>query len=662
MSARQRGPPPSSSRSTNPSYGYSRQTPTDDREALNNDPYVGDRYLNSRGGGQRDFFHDANDSSLPSPYIPSRNRTDSNVSLPLENPRIARSQVPSSADESRARGASMSSSPVRTYRDDARPRSGHSNNNPATSSSREKIYFSANDFQPPQFPQNPYGATRHSIAIDSQEAAKRSRPSSRNHSPIPPYPSTPPPSRSSPDHARGRGNHNRQMQGEQDQKSPNHPFQLAPLKFSPPRTREESYSLLAGTQFDDIAASPENEVLKTSPPAPSRPPPAPPARHKAPPNHSNTDLHRSSVHPQSGIEPEVLIRTPSGKENTEEEWTLDQVIEFLRQNGFGEAWQQAFRDADIHGDKFRACASFPEAKKLVNVPQELHQPQHGKTLFKLITIIRKVLNPDSDTPDSETSTPTPRNSDRPRRFSDHERPTVRRETLPTSSHQNLKPVSIPNIPSPVSPTPESSLLPTRGTPRNESPMRNNTSPPSVNDLKVPISNINIPTPVSPDFPSLPTSARLPPRHSDLTATFGPPPTRHEYTAPKLQAPPPPRTRSPQDTKRPLSPNVVDPRQPTHSHTPPNQFLGQYNNRHSKNFSNDSNLSDQSVRSNQPARLSQDFQDIMRRIEKDGTIAPQRKAIDKKKSHEQMSKPGLFSRFFQRDKPREVVADVVYSQL
>jgi hypothetical protein len=53
---------------------------------------------------------------------------------------------------------------------------------------------------------------------------------------------------------------------------------------------------------------------------------------------------------------------------------------------------------------------------------------------------------------------------------------------------------------------------------------------------------------------------------------------------------------------------------------------------------------------------------MRRIEKDGTIAPQRKAIDKKKSHEQMSKPGLFSRFFQRDKAREVVADVVYSQL
>src|SRR5277367_3976702 len=224
MTARQRGPQPSSNRSTNTSsYGYSRQTPTDDREGLN-DPYIGDRYLNSRGGALQDFFYDTSDTSLPSPYNPSRNRTDSNVSLPLENQRITRSQVPSSADESRARGASMSSSPVRTYRDDTRPRSGHSSNNPVPSSSREKIYFSANDFQPPQFPQNPYGAIRHSIAIESQEAARRSRPSSRTQSPIPPYPSTPPPSRSSPDHARGRGNHNRQLQGEPDQKSPNHPF------------------------------------------------------------------------------------------------------------------------------------------------------------------------------------------------------------------------------------------------------------------------------------------------------------------------------------------------------------------------------------------------------------------------------------------------------
>jgi len=675
MTARQRGPPPSSSRSTNnPSYGYSRQTPTDEREALTNDPYLVDRYLNSRGGGAggggaigggggapRDFYYDTNDTPLPSPYNASRNRTDSNSSLPLENQRIPRPQHPSSADESRARGASMSSSPVRTYRDDNRPRSGHSNNT-APPSSREKIYFSADDFQPPQFPQNPYGATRHSVAIDSQEAAKRSRPSSRTQSPIPPYPSTPPPSsRSSPDHVRGRGNSNRQMQNEQDQKSPNHPFQLAPLKFSPPRAREESYSLLAGTQFDDIAASPENEVLKTSPPAPSRPPPAPPVRHKAVSNHVNTDLHRSSMHQQGVNDAEVLIRTPSGKDNGEEEWSLDQVIEFLRTNGFGEAWQQAFRDADIHGDKFRACASFPEAKKLVHVPQEAHQPQQGRTLFKLITIIRKVLNPDSDTPDSETSTPTPRNNDRPRRFSDHERPSVRRETLPATSQQTYKPVSVPNIPSPVSVTPEPSPLPpTRPTQRNESPMRNNTSPPSVNDLKVPMSNINIPSPVSPEFPALPTSARLAPRHSEQTPNFGPPPTRHEYSTPKLHPPPPPRKSSPQDTKRPLSPNVMDPRQPNHAHTPPNQFLGQYNNRHSKNFSNDSNLSDQSVRSNQPARLSQDFQDIMRRIEKDGTIAPQRRPIDKKKSHEQMSKPGIFSRFFQRDKAKEVVADLVPS--
>lgn len=553
----------------------------------------------------------------------------------------------------------MSSSPVRTYRDDNRPRSGQSTNN-APASSRDKIYFSADDFQPPQFPQNPYGATRHSVAIDNQEAAKRSRPSSRAQSPIPPYPSTPPPSRSSPDHARGRGNSGRQIQSEHDQKSPNHPFQLAPLKFSPARTREESYSLLAGTQFDDIAASPETEALKTSPPAPSRPPPAPPVRHKALANHSNTDLHRSSIHQQAVNEAEVLIRTPSGKDNAEEDWTLEQVIEFLRQNGFGEAWQQAFRDADIHGDKFRACASFPEAKKLVQVPQEAHQPQQGRTLFKLITIIRKALNPDSDTPDSETSTPTPRNPERSRRLSDHERPTLRRETLPAISQQTYKPVSIPNIPSPVTATPEPSPLPpAKPNPRNESSMRTNTSPPSINDLKVPMSNINIPSPISPEFPSAPTSARLAPR-SDQNATFGPPPIRHEYSTPKLHPPPPPRKSSPQDTKRPLSPNALDPRQPNHTHTPPNQFLGQYNNRHSKNISNDSNLSDQSVRSKEPVRLSQDFQDIMRRIEKDGTIAPQRKAIDKKKSHEQMSKPGLFSRFFQRDKAREVVADVVLS--
>ena len=212
MTARQRGPPPSSSRSTHPSYGYSWQAPADDREALNNDPYIGDRYPNARGGGQRDFYPTTSDTSLPSPYPPTRNRTDSNVSLPLENQRIPRSQGPSSGDESRARGDSMSSSPNRTYRDDTHPRSGHSNNNPATSATREKIYFSASDFQPPLFPQHPYGATRHSIAIESQEAAKPSRPNSRTQSPIPPYPATPPPSRSSPEHARGRGNSNRQIQ------------------------------------------------------------------------------------------------------------------------------------------------------------------------------------------------------------------------------------------------------------------------------------------------------------------------------------------------------------------------------------------------------------------------------------------------------------------
>ena len=127
-------------------------------------------------------------------------------------------------------------------------------------------------------------------------------------------------------------------------------------------------------------------------------------------------LHRLSMHQQAVNDAELLTRTPSGKDNAEEYWTLERVIEFLRQNGFGEAWQQAFRDADIHGDKFRACASFPEAKKLVHFPPEAHQPQHGRTLFKLITIIRKVLNPASATPYSEPSTPTPpRNVGRPRR-------------------------------------------------------------------------------------------------------------------------------------------------------------------------------------------------------------------------------------------------------
>jgi hypothetical protein len=256
---------------------------------------------------------------------------------------------------------------------------------------------------------------------------------------------------------------------------------------------------------------------------------------------------------------------------------------------------------------FHACASFPEAKKLVHVPQEAHQPQHGKTFFKLITLIRKVLNPDSDTPDSETSTPTVRQTEGGARqlSTDHERQPIRRETAPPTGTRPLS------------------------------------------------SNINLPSPDSPDLPPIPNSARLGTRHPieqlpPSSLAIGPP-------APKLQAPPPPRNRSPNDTKRPMSPNVGDMRhQPQIQQNP---FLAQYNNRHSKNFSTDSNFSDQSPR-NQPARSSQDFQDILSRAAKDGVIVPQRR-VDKKKSHEQMSKPGLFSRFFQRDKSKDVVADFVF---
>ena len=82
-------------------------------------------------------------------------------------------------------------------------------------------------------------------------------------------------------------------------------------------------------------------------------------------------------------------------------------------------------------------------------------------------------------------------------------------------------------------------------------------------------------------------------------------------------------------------------------------MNQYNPRHSKKISSDSNQSEQSLRTSQPT--SQDFQDILQRVGKDGTIVAQ-KRVDKKKSHEQMSKPGLFSRFFLKSK--EVVADLV----
>ena len=269
-----------------------------------------------------------------------RPRTDSNVSLPGESGRNSRTQPPSNPEESRGRGASMSSSPNRMYRDDNRPRSGHSN----SATSRDKLYYSATDYQPPQFPQNPY---RHSVAIESQDANRRnSRPNSRTQSPIPPYPSTPPQHRYdalNPEQSRPRGNINRQLQNEQDQRTSEHPYQLAPLKFSSQsRGQESSYKLLVGTPFDDIANSPENEQAKVSPPAPRRPPPLPPGRQN---NHTNVDQSRTSVYNTtssakkerslSSHETDMPVRNPSNRDGIDEEWPLENVIEFLRQNGFG---------------------------------------------------------------------------------------------------------------------------------------------------------------------------------------------------------------------------------------------------------------------------------------------------------------------------------------
>ena len=599
MTARQRGPPVSATRSTGGLYNYPRQGTGDDREGQYNDTYNDRGYVNPRGRGIRNGHLEVIDNSVAhqNGYRP---RTDSNVSLPVESNRIPRLQHP---EESRGRGASMNTSPNRMYRDDNRPRSGHSNN----ASTRDKPYFTPGDYQPPQFPQNPHGGQRQSSIVDKNQdgGTRRSRPNSRTQSPNPPYPSTPSQQHRydglTPDQSRPRGNFTQQIQTEQEQ---NYSYQLAPLKFSTPRA-QESYKLLAGTQFDDITNSPDSEHFKHSPPASMRPPPPPPPRHNKSSTQANVDHSRTSIYLQgtlSTADAETPPRSASNRDSADEEWPLEQVIEFLRVNGFGEPWQQAFRAADIHGEKFRACSSFPDAKKLVNI-QEAHQPIHGKTLFKLITLIRKVLNPDSDTPDSETSLPTPRRADRPRRVSDNEGPPLRSLTAPVTGARPLA------------------------------------------------SNINLPSPDSPDTPLLPNSAKLFPRHN--SEQFG-----HAYVGggidrptPKLKAPPPPRARSPQSNKRPMSPTVGDARQP-----PQNQFLVQYNNRHSKNFSTDSNQSERSA--NHPVRSSQDFQEILRTVGKDGSIVPQ-KRVDKKKSHEQMSKGGIFSRFFP-SRAKDVVVEVVHT--
>jgi hypothetical protein len=123
-------------------------------------------------------------------------------------------------------------------------------------------------------------------------------------------------------------------------------------------------------------------------------------------------------------ESDVPARTSPNRDNADEEWTLESVIEFLRQNQFGDAWQQAFRDADIHGETFRSLANYAEAKKLLVIPQEAQQGRGNagqpRSVYRLITAIRKVLNPDSDTPDSEGTTPV-RPTELPRHSSDQEK-------------------------------------------------------------------------------------------------------------------------------------------------------------------------------------------------------------------------------------------------
>jgi hypothetical protein len=53
--------------------------------------------------------------------------------------------------------------------------------------------------------------------------------------------------------------------------------------------------------------------------------------------------------------------------------------------------------------------------------------------------------------------------------------------------------------------------------------------------------------------------------------------------------------------------------------------------------------------NQPARSSQDFHDLLDKMERTNphAIVPQK--MSKKKSYDQMPKPGIFSRIFQSDK-------------
>lgn len=655
MTSRQRGPSIISGRTSNGPNHYARRGSIGDREAFHSDSHTDRTYANPRTGCLRDGNPESSDLSLNQHSY--KIRTDSNISLPIDNGRNTRSQMLLSPEESRGRGASMSSSPIW---DEARPRSGQSNN---PSLSRDKIYFSPGDFPLHSFPQSPYGGQRHSVPVDPLDGPPRNNhPNSRGQSPAPPYSSTPSPQPHrhdipSPDQARARSNVPRSMQGEHEQRVSDFPYQLAPLKFSPQRIRDP-YNFLTGTQFDDIAHSPENDTQIQSPPAPSRPPPIPPAPQDDKSASATGDSSHTSQHPQPTqlpIELEAIVPILSNQGYSDEEWTLENVIDFLRINGYGEAWQQAFRAAYIHGEKFRQCGSW-EAKKLINVPPDADK--HGKTLFKLITLIRKVLNPDSDMPDGETSMPASRHPER------QETTPVRKDTGPAPVSFNVSvPQSNVYIPSPDSPIIAPTMpkqiprhIPDQHGTSGVSSGRHETVPTRLQlsqGLKIPPSNPNLPSPISPDFSPLLKNGRSPSRNPSEQELAGSSPSERHDLPPKLSAPPPPRRiQSPQDTKRSLPPNVGDFRQSLQSQL--------FDNRHSKTFSTDSNISDHSLKSsNQQARSSQDSQDIFPRISRDGSIAPQRRP-DKKKSVEQMQKPGIFQRFFQRgEKPREISSLVVF---
>src|SRR5579859_5307045 len=380
MSSRQRGPPPPSMRQGNPQYNsatYPRRNSTDEREALGYiDPHSDRPYLTTPRSGGRDAYFEGEAGIGGGPYM-YRPRTESNVSNmsnTSDNGRRPRINMRDSSDDSRGKNGS---SPGPLYREEARARTGQSNGNLP----RDK-YYGNNEYQPPQFPQNPYGNRTSSISVESVDSAGRrsgSRPNSRTQSPIPPYPPTPPPSSHhrfdnttspTPTQPRRPGTQTRtQTTVDTESKKTDTPPQLAPLQFSPPRPNRET-SWLIGTPFDDLS---ESEAMKNQPPVPTRPPPLPPVRqqpYSVSSPRTAADLPRipqTSPLSRHINDPDVPVRTSPSRDDSDEEWTLDNVLEFLRQNGFGESWQQAFRAADIHGDKFRSLGNYAEARKLLSV-------------------------------------------------------------------------------------------------------------------------------------------------------------------------------------------------------------------------------------------------------------------------------------------------------